>query len=618
MKKLMSLFFLVCLFFCNILNSFDLKWKSLKQDSESGTITVETEFQTNEYIMANSIKAYAMPMNQYVSVIFEKQPDEMFIPNEVETIMVLNGNGKINFIIPTPDDTNISSIIVSYSIFNIKTQKILTNNTIEIFPKIQKYKIQFTEEIKSNNNEENIDNKIQKELDNQNISNDESIDIDNIKDNDVIIENNNLNIEKKSIKNGISDKIIRYMNNINNSFILYIIIFLLGILMSFTPCIYPMIPITLGILGIKNDINDKNSLKKNILKATFYVFGIAITFSILGILAVSGNLIFGGLVSKKWFLILVTIIFLITSLSMIDLFEFTVPSINIKNILPRNEYIYSFFYGIISGSITSPCISPGLFALLAFVAEKGNYINGILFLFCFGLGLGFPLWLIAVIFKNLISLPSSGMWMVRIKQIVGIMLLYIWISYAKLLISEEYIYLFIICIFVYLIYKNFKNSNYKNILLLDWILYLSCFISIAYFSYNFYNKVCTNKNIKNEIFFNDFSLAQAAAIAEEKLLLIDFTAEWCSICKDIDKKFFKSNIFWKNLNNCIVLLKIDCTSTTNNSTKELIEQYNIKGLPSIIIVNPLNDKIIHKFESDIIHLSISEFAEKIRLIEVEK
>ena len=218
-----------------------------------------------------------------------------------------------------------------------------------------------------------------------------------------------------------------------------LIAFLLGIISSFTPCIYPMIPITIGILQSQAS----KSIGRNFLLSTSYVFGIATVYSVLGyIAAVAPNyLAFGELASNPIFIGFLILLFLYLAFSMFGFYEIYMPRFlqGESNIKVKGSFVQSFLFGAIAGPVTSPCLAPPLAILLSYVAYKGNPVIGLITLFVFSLGMGILLILVGTFSNTLTSLPRAGAWMNKIKTFFGFLLIGVSIYFLKPFISANYI-----------------------------------------------------------------------------------------------------------------------------------------------------------------------------------
>lgn len=193
----------------------------------------------------------------------------------------------------------------------------------------------------------------------------------------------------------------------------FLIAFFGGLLASFTPCVYPLIPISVGyIVG-----NAQKSKIKGLFLSLFFVTGISITYSSLGILAVLTGSIFGKYSSLPIVNLVSGVLILIFGLSMFDLFHFNF-NLNVK-FSPNNKngYLSSFLLGLVSGLMISPCLTPILYSILAYLTITKNVFYGGFLLFSFSYGLGFIFILIGTFGAKMTGLPKSGQWMVVIKKI---------------------------------------------------------------------------------------------------------------------------------------------------------------------------------------------------------
>jgi cytochrome c-type biogenesis protein len=193
----------------------------------------------------------------------------------------------------------------------------------------------------------------------------------------------------------------------------FIFAFFGGILASFTPCVYPLIPISTGyIIG-----NAQSSKIKGFLLSLFYVTGIAITYSFLGILAVLTGRMFGELSVNPVVNLICGILILIFGISMFDLFHFNFPLSLKATVHRKRSYFLALFLGLVSGLMISPCLTPILGAILAYLSTTKNVLYGGFLLLSFSYGMGLIFILIGTFGVSFIGLPKPGKWMTAIKQI---------------------------------------------------------------------------------------------------------------------------------------------------------------------------------------------------------
>jgi len=263
------------------------------------------------------------------------------------------------------------------------------------------------------------------------------------------------------IYKGIINKITGFLKK--SIALLLLASFFLGILASFTPCIYPMIPVTVGIITSQGE----KTLGSNFVRSLSYVLGIATVYATLGYIASTTSLVFGQWVASPWFVIPVATLFLYLSGTMFGLYEIYIPKfLSKRNAATKTGSVFStFVMGAITGTVASPCLTPALAMLLSFVGKLGRPVVGFFSLFLFALGMGMLLLIIGT-FSGLINkLPKAGKWMIETKRIFGFMLIFMAVYFAKPILSEQLITLLYwitgIGVVGYYIVKVFKRTKKK-------------------------------------------------------------------------------------------------------------------------------------------------------------
>ncbi|MBK9294547.1 MAG: thioredoxin family protein [Oligoflexia bacterium] len=317
----------------------------------------------------------------------------------------------------------------------------------------------------------------------------------------------------------------------------YFFVFIGGILASFTPCIFPMIPITISVIGIESLENKKT---KSFLLSIAYVHGVAFTYSILGILAARTGAFFGSFLGNIWIVGVISFIFLAMGLSMLGFYEIQTPKFIRNNfgVGGKNEkgLFGAFVAGIVSGVVASPCIGPILVSILTFVAQSADMFKGFTLLFTFAMGLGMIFIILGTFSGLLTHLPRSGAWMVRIKQVFGVILIGMSVYYLKPF--------------------------------LPW----------------FHSEKAMQLNMANSVQWQLYSeeLIQMAAL-DKKPVMIDFWAQWCAACHELDKKTYTNGEVISQ-SESFVRLKFDATHSTPE-VERVFEKYQVVGLPTVIFIN---------------------------------
>ncbi|MFH1380396.1 MAG: cytochrome c biogenesis protein CcdA [bacterium] len=217
------------------------------------------------------------------------------------------------------------------------------------------------------------------------------------------------------------DQLLGMLENSLQSFSLisYVAAFGAGVLTSFTPCVYPMLPVTVAYIGGKSG----GSRMKSIFLTLSYVLGIAVMYSILGAAASLTGSLFGRLSTNPWIQFGIANIFILIGLSMLDVWQFPAFSCADKfktSIGSKFPYLGAFLFGIAAGSVFAPCTAPVLGAILVYVGTQQNVLYGISVLFVFAVGMSTLLFIAGISAGFLTSLPKAGKWTERIKKAFGV------------------------------------------------------------------------------------------------------------------------------------------------------------------------------------------------------
>jgi thiol:disulfide interchange protein DsbD len=220
------------------------------------------------------------------------------------------------------------------------------------------------------------------------------------------------------------------------SFLAFLLVFVGGILASFTPCVYPMIPITISYVGGR-----AASRTHGFILSLFFVLGIAITYAALGLLAAGTGAVFGAMMQSAAAIIIVAAIFAAMGASMLGAFDLVLPSSFTTGMQTASAgttgggkgraVMGAILMGATTGLVASPCVGPVLVVLLAFVAKTGNLFYGFWLLFTFACGLGLLFLILGTFAGAINALPGAGSWMDTVKHVFGVILLAMAIYYLR-------------------------------------------------------------------------------------------------------------------------------------------------------------------------------------------
>ena len=201
------------------------------------------------------------------------------------------------------------------------------------------------------------------------------------------------------------------------------ILFGAGLATSLTPCVYPMIPITAGILG--GTASTRRSRRRTALLTAVYVLGLALVYSILGLLAGLSGSLFGAVSSSPWALFIMGNLLLVFGLALLDVFTVNAPSrvMAWAGRISGDSVGGVFALGATSGLVAAPCGAPAFAAVLTFVSTTQSALMGFLYLFVFSVGLSALLVAVGLFSGSLAALPKAGKWTLWIKRAGGVLLL---------------------------------------------------------------------------------------------------------------------------------------------------------------------------------------------------
>jgi thiol:disulfide interchange protein DsbD len=385
----------------------------------------------------------------------------------------------------------------------------------------------------------------------------------------------------------------------------------LGLLMSLTPCIYPMIPITMGILQAQGD---KKSLGKNALIAFVYSCGIAFTFALLGLTAAFTGQLFGKIMQNPLVKVLLIAWLIYMAFGMLGLYELYMPKkLGQDNQIKKgNPFLRAFLFGAISGTIASPCLSPGLALLLTIVAALADITKGFILLFAFGIGLGIPLTIIGTFSGSVSLLPRAGLWMIEVKRIFGILLLLLAFSFAGKILTPTMLIIFTTSCSWAAGYYYYTQITKRDSQLMRF--YKIVMISLLAITPLIYYKVEQKKIVKKISWLFNIEESQKSALKENKNIIIDFSTDYCSLCKHLEAKLLETDLVAKYLDTKFVNLYLNLSKAENQKWQN---EFKIKGVPTVMIVDH-SLKEIRRFGSELIDYSPIQFIALLKNYENKK
>jgi thiol:disulfide interchange protein DsbD len=372
-----------------------------------------------------------------------------------------------------------------------------------------------------------------------------------------------------------------------------------GILVSFTPCVYPMIPITLGIIGGR----DENvSWRRGLALSCLYVLGLSVVYAALGVVAGVFGAAVRSLLMSPYVLVGVAVVFALLGLSMLGLFDLQIPSglaTKLQSVGGKGV-VGVVLMGMVSGIVASPCVAAPLAGILAFVAVTGDALKGFLLLFTFAWGMGLLLIVVGTSAGALKSLPRSGEWMVEVKHLFGFLLIAVALYFVRTLVPELVYHLGLaLCVIAAGIAFGALDSlptspgpglrAKRGIALL--ILVIGFYVLVGtLWSRNVLlparpkaeQTAATGAGPAGRIEWQtDIRQAFAQARSEHKRIFADFGAEWCAACKEMEEESFPRKEVVAAASG-YVPLRVDVTDLSEEED-ELQRKWDVVGYPTLVV-----------------------------------
>jgi thiol:disulfide interchange protein DsbD len=364
----------------------------------------------------------------------------------------------------------------------------------------------------------------------------------------------------------------------------FVFIFFIGLGLSLTPCIYPLIPITVSYFGGQAG----GRASRTFLLALLYVLGMSITYSVLGTIAAMTGGLFGSALQNPFVVLVIAAILVALALSMFGFWEIRMPMFLARRTgSARQGSAGALFMGLTMGVVAAPCIGPFVLGLLTYVGEMGKPLLGFFMFFTLAWGIGLPFLVLGTISGSISRLPRSGDWMVWVRKIFGFILVAMALYFARHLLNPRLVSIGYAAIAiaggVYLGWIDRAAGKGRGFAILKSAVGVvglaigAAFLllpamrggeeakprGIAWLPFN------------EEIVFN--------AAREGKPVVIDFSAAWCLPCHELDVKTFVDPTVVE-LSAGFIPLRVDLTKSGEFETKTK-NDYKVRGVPAIIFID---------------------------------
>ena len=396
---------------------------------------------------------------------------------------------------------------------------------------------------------------------------------------------------------------IATMFETKGSLLTFFAIFLIGLALNLTPCVYPMLSVTVSLFGSQAE----TKFLRVFFKALLYVLGIATMYSVLGVIAALGGGLFGSWLQSPWVLGSIAALLFALALSSFGLYQIQMPFWLTSKLggTSGSGFIAIYFSGLVVGVFAAPCVGPPVIALLTFVAAKGSASFGFWAFFILSLGLGFPYLILGTFSGLLKKIPRSGSWLIWVEHIFGVILVGAALFYLSLAIAPKFaIYVIPIALAAGGIYLGFIDKSGKDkpaLKRIQWMLGIIAIVAGLIFANNLRNKGMTWET------YSDADLLKAKETGLP--VMIDFYADWCIPCLELDRNTWTDEEVIQATKD-IKKIKVDLTHFDSQEAEVLRKKFNISGVPTIIFIRADGTEAI---ESRIIgFVSPKEFLTKLK------
>lgn len=383
--------------------------------------------------------------------------------------------------------------------------------------------------------------------------------------------------------------------------------FIAGLGLAFTPCVLPMVPILSGIIAGEGD---NVSSRRGFTLALSYVMGMAIVYTAAGVAAAAAGLQLQATFNQPWIIILFAGLFVVLALGMFGAYELQMPSAlqsklsSVSGNQRSGTMIGAFVMGALASLIVTACVAPALIAALSVIAQTGDMLRGGSALFAMSLGMGAPLLLVGAAQGKL--LPKAGGWMVAVKNAFGFMMLAlaVWML-SRILPGTVTMLLWAVLVFMAGVFMGGLTTLSTDSNVAQKLGKGFGFLAIIYgiilllgalsggsnplqplANINLGGSKSTGTEAEHDLPFqriktvDDLDRDVAAAAAEGKTVLLDFYADWCVSCKEMEAYTFTDDDVQAALSNT-VWLQADVTAN-DDADQALLKRFEVFGPPTII------------------------------------
>jgi len=360
-----------------------------------------------------------------------------------------------------------------------------------------------------------------------------------------------------------------------------LLVFVGGLALNLTPCVYPLIPITVGYFGGQSE----GSTTKLFFMGVLFILGLSVTYSAIGVITSLTGAVFGALLQSPIVILIIVGIMLGLSLSMFGVYEFKLPDSLVNKAGGAKAGLFgAFFMGLTMGIVAAPCIGPFVLGLVTYVATKQDPFFGFLLFFVLAVGLGTPYLFLAIFSGKIKQLPRAGEWMDAVKHIFGFILVGMALYFLLPLLPKSFsgyvLPVFMIGAAIYLLFFEKLANSVKGFRIFKII------FSVIIMAVGVYALIPSESNSVEWKPFTEDALTEISG----RGAVIDFYADWCIPCKELDAVTF-SDPKVIELSKEFETYKADMTKSLSTEVENLRERFKIVGVPTVLILNSKGEEV---------------------------
>lgn len=363
----------------------------------------------------------------------------------------------------------------------------------------------------------------------------------------------------------------------------FVAMYILGLGLTLTPCVYPIIPITIGFFGAQSGGRWTGQL----LSATVFGAGIAVSYATVGTVAALSGSLMGALLQNVWVLVALAALCFVMGLNAFGVFELRLPSwlMSLAGGRSRSGVLGAGIMGLTMGIASAPCLAAFIISLLAFVGQRGDPVLGFSMFLTLGLGLATPFVVLGTFSGMVHKVPRSGEWLVYAKKVMGSLLFAAALYFLHTVIPDRIFSSIVLVSLVAagLYFGFFERTSVTSLVFRIIRLFLAAvFLGIAFW----WGMPAGETASGPQVSWQPYSEAALQKTVEAgQPAIIDFYADWCIPCKELDKYSFSDGRVVE-LSRSMVMLKADITHGDSPETKRIIKRFDIRGVPTIVFIGP--------------------------------